>query len=295
MRARIIVNPNAGSYEAARPAIERASALPGCEVVATRERGDAKRLAAETLTLGFDRIVAAGGDGTLHEVVNGVGANATIGVGLLPLGTGNDFARGVGIPLDAPDEAIRIALEAPLSGVDLIRCTTRHGASLVVNAAAAGLNEAISRDVDTDLKKTIGPVAYLLSAAKQVLDPPVFQVRIETEGRTFSGKIHAIAVSNGPRIGGGLPIAPSASPSDGRFNVYLLPQRSRGEIVIAGLELLLGSHEGSPDVIWFATDSMRIEFEPTMRVHLDGEGVESDSFTFEALHRALRFAAPAHA
>jgi diacylglycerol kinase (ATP) len=292
MKARIIVNPNAGSYEAARQAIERASARDGCEVVETKERGDAMRLAKEAIALGFDRVVAAGGDGTLHEIVNGVGANAPIGVGLLPLGTGNDFARGIGIPLNAPDEALRIALEAPLSGVDLLLCTTSRGDSLVVNVAAGGLNEAITREVDANLKKAIGPVAYLFSAAKQVLDPPVFGVRIEAEGRAFAGTIHAIAVANGARIGGGLPIAPSASPSDGRFNVYLLPERSRGEVAIAGLELLLGAHEESRDVIWFATDSMTFEVDPPMRVHLDGEGAESDRFAFKALHRAMRFAAP---
>jgi diacylglycerol kinase family enzyme len=74
--------------------------------------------------------------------------------------------------------------------------------------------------------------------------------------------------------------------------VYLLPERSRGEVAIAGLELLLGAHEESRDVIWFATDSMTFEVDPPMRLHLDGEGAESDRFAFKALHRAMRFAAP---
>lgn len=292
MRARIIVNPNAGTYDAARPALANAATRDGCEVIETAGPGDAERLAKDALAMGYDRVIAGGGDGTLHEVVNGLGADAPIGVGLLPLGTGNDFARGMGIPLNAHDEALRIALEAPLCGVDLIRCTTPPHDSLVVNVAAGGLNEAISRDVDVRLKKTVGPIAYLLAAVRQVLDPPVFGVWIDTEGRSFSGKIHAIAIANGRRMGGGLPIAPSSSPSDGKFNVYLLPQKSRGEVALAGLELLLGSHEQSGEVVWFATDAMAIEFTPPMRVHLDGEGVESGRFEFRALRRAMRFAAP---
>jgi len=292
MRARIIANPNAGSFEAAQAAIRRAAADADCELCLTQKPGDAAALARESLDRGDERVIAGGGDGTLHEVVNGLGANAPIGVGLLPLGTGNDFARGVGIPLADFERALDIALHAPLTACDLVRCVTPSGESLVVNAAAGGLNEAIHDEVDAAIKKQWGPIAYFVSAAKQTLNPPVFALRLRVGDRSFAGEAHAIAVANANTIGGGLPIAPSASPSDGQFNVYVLPRQSTGALLTAGVELLLGAHEGSPSVIVFAASRLEVEVEPAMRFHLDGEGVEAQRAVFTTLAGAMRFAAP---
>src|SRR5690606_18797788 len=100
MRTRIIANPNAGSFDAARGVLETAASDRSCELSLTSRAGDAARMAAEARDAGCSRVIAAGGDGTLHEVVNGLGADSGVGVGLLPLGTGNDFARALGVPLD---------------------------------------------------------------------------------------------------------------------------------------------------------------------------------------------------
>jgi diacylglycerol kinase (ATP) len=293
MLNRIIANPNAGSFAAAENAIRAAANDAQCELCLTQEPGDAARLAREARDRGYSRVIAGGGDGTLHEVVQGVGANADIGVGLLPLGTGNDFARAMGIPLHEYPAALEIALHAPLAAVDLIRCVTSSSDNLIVNAAAGGLNEAIHDDVDADTKKKWGPVAYLVSAAKQVIDPPVFAAKLRVGERTFVGDTHAIAIINTGRIGGGIPISPSASPSDGRFEVFVVPRQSTTELIAGGIELMLGAHENSPGVIRFTAARLIVEVEPAMRFHLDGEGVQARRFEFSIVPHALRFAVPA--
>lgn len=292
MRARIIVNPNAGSFDAARDAIEAAGARPDCEVVFTERKGDAGRLAQDAVARGFERVVAGGGDGTLHEVVNGVGAHGPAVVGLLPLGTGNDFARGVGIPLEAYARAVEIALEARPKAVDLIRCRAGDDERLVVNAGAAGINEAIHDEVDAAIKKRWGPVAYLVAAAKQVIDPPVYDLRMTMGDRSFAGRVHGVVIANAGRIGGGLIIAPDASPSDGEFEVVVLPEQSTASLLSAGLRVLLGSEGSGPEVITFRAARLGVAFDRPVRFHLDGEGVEHQRFAFESLPRALRFAAP---
>src|SRR5690606_18448032 len=180
---------------------------------------------------------------------------------------------------------------APLRGVDLIRCEAAGAeAKLVVNAAAGGLNEAIHDEVDAGVKKRWGPIAYLVSAARQVLNPPVLHARLLVGERAFAGEVHAIAIANSGRIGGGLPIAPSASPSDGMFEVFVAPKQSTGELLAGGIELLLGAHENSPGVVRFAATDVVVEVSPAMRFHLDGEGVEAERFRFTALRHALSFA-----
>ncbi|MGP1309346.1 MAG: diacylglycerol/lipid kinase family protein [Phycisphaerales bacterium] len=292
MRTRIIANPVAGSFDAAEASIRAAASDDSCELCFTEKCGDAERFAREASEQGFQRVVAAGGDGTLHEVVNGVGANAEIGVGLVPLGTGNDFARAMNVPLRDPARALAIALHGPLERLDLIRCSTPDTERLVVNAAAGGLNEAIHAEVDSAIKKRWGPIAYLVSAAKQVVDPPTFDLRMRVGERGFRGSVHAVAVANSGRIGGGLPVAPSASAGDGVFEVVLLPEQSTGELITAGVELLLGMHENSHEAICLRTDAIELEVDPAMRMHLDGEGVEAARFVFQILPRSLRFARP---
>lgn len=292
MFARIIANPNAGSFEAAEAAVRAVAEQAECELCLTQQRGDAARLAREARDLGYSRVIAGGGDGTLHEVVQGIGANADIGVGLLPLGTGNDFARAMGVPLRDYAAALDIALRAPLASVDLIRCSTTASDDLIVNAAAGGLNEAIHDEVDADSKKRWGPIAYLVSAAKQVLDPPVFAARLLVGDRAFAGATHAIAVINSGRIGGGIPVSPSASPSDGRFDVFVVPAQSTAELIAGGIELMLGAHENSPGVVRFNASKLVVEVTPAMRFHLDGEGVLAERFEFTIMPRAMRFADP---
>ncbi len=292
MHTRIIANPNAGSFEAAEADIREAASQADCELCLTSQPGDAARLAREARDLGFDRVIAGGGDGTLHEVVNGVGVNAGIGIGLLPLGTGNDFARALGIPLRDFPAALDIAIHADLVSVDLIRCATARGEQLIVNAAAGGLNEAIHDEISDEAKQKWGPIAYFVSAAKQVLDAPVFAVRLRVDGRTFTGEAHAIAIINAGRIGGGIPIAPSACPSDGEFDVFIAPKQSTAALIAGSIELVLGAHENSPGVVRFSASNLIVEVNPAMRFHLDGEGVESERFEFALVPRAMRFSAP---
>lgn len=292
MRTRIIANPNAGSFDAAEASLRSASAHPECELCFTECAGDAQRFAREARDAGYDRVIAAGGDGTLHDVVNGLGPNAGIGVGLIPLGTGNDFARAMNVPLRDPARALEIALREPLVRIDLVRCTAGETEHLMVNAAAGGLNEAIHAEVDSAIKKRWGPIAYLVSAAKQVIEPPIFDLRLTVGERSFSGPIHAIAIANSGRIGGGIPVAPSASAGDGVFEIVILPEQSTGELIAAGVQLLLGAHEEAHQAICLRASAVTIEVDPPMRMHLDGEGVDAARFEFRILPQSMLFARP---
>ncbi len=235
-RIKLIANPVAGRQ--ARKRIQLAlewfrAAGVNVDLTLTGARGDARRAAAEARTRGYGRIVAAGGDGTLNEVVNGL-VPSSIPLAFLPLGTTNVFALEAGIPFDL-EVACRIALEGPAIPVALgVADDTRF-----LLMASAGLDaEAVYR-VSPGLKRVLGKGAYLASALRALFHAPPRAFTVQTAaGETIP--CYGAIISNGRLYGGRFVIAPEASLRAASFEVCLLQRPGRLALLGAALALAAG-------------------------------------------------------
>jgi YegS/Rv2252/BmrU family lipid kinase len=217
----LISNAEAGSNEA--EALEQALAVlrkhGDVEVCATADQGE---LDGVLHRRGGRRVVVAGGDGSLHAVVAALHRRNELGdtvLGLLPLGTGNDFARGADIPLD-PEEAAALIATAEARPVDLlVDCT----GEIVVNNVHIGAGAQASRKAHK-WKKRLGRIGYPIGAALAAVNPPFVRLRIEVDGEEVADLAHPIlmvAIGNGATVGGGAEVTPEADPEDGRVDVMI--------------------------------------------------------------------------
>ncbi|HEX2375129.1 MAG TPA: diacylglycerol kinase family protein [Actinomycetota bacterium] len=180
--------------------------------------GDTETLTAE-LAAEVDVLVVFGGDGTVHEVANGLPlAGDDPLVALLPGGTGNDLARAIGIPPDPVAAAAELAGARPRA-LDLLECGTRRAANGVNAGFAAAATDTLSRP----LKKTLGPAAYVVGGIRAGVRPPTWPTRVEVDGRVVSGDALAVVVGNGGSFGGGRWLIPDADVGDGLLDVLFVP------------------------------------------------------------------------
>jgi YegS/Rv2252/BmrU family lipid kinase len=182
--------------------------------------GDAETLAGE-LAGEVDVLLVFGGDGTVHEVANGLplpaGADGPL-VALLPAGTGNDLARALGLP-PHPVAAARALMDGHPRPVDMLDCGPRRAANGINAGFAAAATEVLSRRV----KRALGPTAYVVGGVVAGLRPPTWPVRVEVDGRVVDGEALAVVVGNGGSFGGGRWLLPDADVGDGLLDVLVVP------------------------------------------------------------------------
>jgi YegS/Rv2252/BmrU family lipid kinase len=181
--------------------------------------GDAETLAAE-LAGEVDVLVVFGGDGTVHEVANGLplaGGDGPL-VALLPAGTGNDLARALGLPPDPVAAAAELDGARPRA-LDLLDCGPRRAANGINAGFAAAATDVLSRRV----KKALGPAAYLVGGLWAGINPPTWPARVEVDGRVVEGEALAVVVGNGGSFGGGRWLIPDADVGDGLLDVLVVP------------------------------------------------------------------------
>ena len=179
--------------------------------------GDAETLTAE-LAAEVDVLMVFGGDGTVHEVANGLPVPAGPVIALLPGGTGNDLARAIGIPPDPVAAATELAGARPRS-LDLLDCGPRRAANGVNAGFAAAATEVLSPRV----KRLLGPAAYLAGGVRAGVNPPTWPARVEVDGRVVEGEALAVVVGNGGSFGGGRWLIPDADVGDGLLDVLVVP------------------------------------------------------------------------
>jgi diacylglycerol kinase (ATP) len=293
MKPCVILNPIAGSARDADEIRKRIDEMlaPGV-VFLTHGPGDAAIFAEQALHGGYDYIIAAGGDGTLNEVINGVAEHAAnIRVGLLPLGTGNDFARSLSLPATAV-ENIAILSVANTRSIDLVRVRSdkvRH----FVNVSAGGFSGLVDEKLTPEMKRTWGPLAYVRSAAAALPELHAYRTDVQfAEGEMIDGDLYNIIVANGSFVAGGLPVAPEADPGDGLLDVILIPKRSTPEMVLLAAQIVLGNHLRSESILFRRTSMLSVKSTPGMWFNADGELVGNEPATFEIMPRALQFVVP---
>jgi diacylglycerol kinase (ATP) len=290
MTTRLILNPKAGSAGKNDELIAAARGMGEVEVVRTEEAGDAQRLARRAAEEGCARVIAAGGDGTVNEVLNGLcGHLDRVTLGVLPLGTGNDLSRSLGLP-DDPIDALPFALgPGSTRRIDILR-VTHHGQSRVaLNHINAGYGNLIAEQITAESKQRWGPFAYLATAASQLLEREEYHTRIHFDEAEVEivDAVNIFAV-NGRTVGGGFRIAPEASMEDGIFEVVIM--RSGSLVDLAGMAAmtLVGKLADSEHVVARAVRSLRIESIPPMSFSVDGEAFCEQKIDVEILPRALQ-------
>ncbi len=219
MPAACVAHIGSSDWEQLPEALRRLRARFGrVPVYPASDPGDAETLAAE-LAPEVDVLLVFGGDGTVHEVANGLplGGDGPP-VALLPGGTGNDLARALGIPPD-PVAAATELVDARPRRLDMLDCGPRRAANGINAGFAAAATDVLSRRV----KLVLGPVAYVVGGIRAGIDPPTWPARIEVDGTVVEGEALAVVVGNGGSFGGGRWLIPDADLGDGLLDVLVVP------------------------------------------------------------------------
>lgn len=299
MKTRLIVNPISGADEAPDylPSMNERlrEAFGDIDIVMTVAAGDALHLAQESASKGYERLFVAGGDGTLNEVINGVAAvegalRRTI-FGVVPLGTGNDFAAALDLPEDV-DEAIDVMLKNRTVEADVGVLNDRH----FVNVSAGGFIAEVSDAVNPQLKTLAGKLAYIIGGAQVLFDyePVTARARIvDEEGRESEHEtgVQMFAICNSRLVGGGQPIAPRALINDGAFDVCLVEAMPTVEFIGLLSSVPSGEHIEDERVAYLRAREIDMKFDRTIKVNTDGEVLETDACRYRIMPRAARFLA----
>jgi diacylglycerol kinase (ATP) len=236
----------------------------GAEIRVTSQAGDARRLAAEAVAEGFETVVAAGGDGTINEVVNGV-AGTGVRMGILPLGTVNVLAKEIGIPQGNLEAAWEVVLGGRVLELDLPMANGQY----FIQLAGVGLDAEVVRRTTSDLKKTLGPLSYILTLAQLAASKPP-RVVIESPG--WADRVGCfVLIGNGRLYGGPFPLFKRASLFDGLLDVVVFKNQSHWDVIRYFQAIAFGTHPELPDVEYFQTPSLRIHSPVEVPVELDGE------------------------
>ncbi|MCS7217508.1 MAG: diacylglycerol kinase family lipid kinase [Thermus sp.] len=263
----VIVNPAAGRGKVGRlsGAILQAARKKGARAFLTEGPGHATEL-AQSAPEGA-RVVAVGGDGTVHEVLKGLAGTDKV-LGVVPIGSGNDFARMLGLRGFPWPEALERALLAPEEAIDLGLVNGEpFGASLGV-----GFDALVAKKAFAAPPFLRGMPRYLYALFGVLKDLRLPEGRVWVDGEeVHRGPLLLLAAMNGPAYGGGIPIAPMADPRDGLLSVVLARAFTRPGVVLILPRLLLGRHLSHPQVVAYAGREVKVAFPHPVPAHADGE------------------------
>jgi diacylglycerol kinase (ATP) len=286
-RARLIYNPTSGRETIKRnlpyilDRLEQAGYETSCH--ATTGNGDATLATRYAIKRRFDLVIAAGGDGTINEIVNGLcEQNYRPRLAVLPTGTTNDFARAIGVPRD-----IVKACEVICSGYEMPLDIGKVNQSYFVNIAGAGRLTELTYDVPSKLKTMLGQLAYYLKGMEMLPFLRPTKVRIEYDGKIFEDEIMLFLVSNTNSVGGFEKLAPEASMNDGMFDLLILKKTNLAEFIRIARLAIKGEHIKDPNIVYAKANRIRIDNKDKMQLNLDGEYGGELPGEFQNLYRHL--------
>jgi lipid kinase YegS len=261
------------------------------EARVTWEPGDAARLSeeavAEARSRKIDAIVAGGGDGTINEVfaaAYAAGVPEECSLGLLPLGTANDFAHSAGVPVDDITAALQLAATAPRRWIDVGLLDGR----LFVNLASGGFGSRVTVETDPKLKRRLGGLAYAITGIAHFSELSENRGIFRGENFSWEGRFLAMAIGNGRQAGGGIPLCPSARLDDGLLDLMILPAMDRAARLDAFSDLLKqGSAGVRAKLVTKQSSWIEYESEHELNINLDGEPTVAKRFRVQARRRAL--------
>ncbi|SHL22305.1 lipid kinase YegS [Roseibium suaedae] len=298
---RVILHGKAAGRDDVRSAIEKLRSK-GHEVSVrvTWEEGDAIRYAREALENadrdGIDTLVAGGGDGTLNQVVGAVcsqvsGADSVpFSFGLLPLGTANDFAWGIGLDPKNISECLWIAATGAARVMDLGKVNDR----IFVNVATGGFGTRVTTETDPGLKRILGGAAYFFTGLNRFSELANCKAEVTGENLSWEGQFLAIAAGNGRQAGGGVPLCPDAKLDDGFLDLTIVPSPAPDQVPDLIGHLMDGGLEQMRryGAVTARLSECRIETREELQINLDGEPIHGRSFSLKTLPGAIKFRRP---
>jgi lipid kinase YegS len=297
-RWRLILNGKAACDEPLREAVAalrtRGIAL-GVRV--TWESGDAERYVAEAIAEGIGTIIAAGGDGTLSAVATSLakrdeGADALPTLGLVPMGTANDFADAAQIP-EAVADAFDLIESGPARAIDLLKLVANGSVHWAANLASGGFGTQVTVDTPDGMKKLLGGLAYVLTGMSKLGRIEPLQARVHGPGFAWEGGFIALGVGNGRQAGGGQALCPDALVDDGLLDVTIVPELEGEVAATLGTMLTEGRHAALDRIAtrrqlpWLEIDAAG-----PIVLNLDGEPVESGHFRIDCVPGRVRMHLP---
>jgi diacylglycerol kinase (ATP) len=286
MRVLVILNPYANHHRAVgkSSSVESALSLTDLDftIVKTQSRGDARRLAAAATE--YDAVVAAGGDGTVNEIVNGLLSVANDGptqpLGIMPLGTGNDFSDMSGLPRDLM-KAAGIIAEGKTRQIDAGNVSFSYDSGAgsdsplwknryFDNSCGVAMEPAVAYEVER-MTRLSGNIRYVVGVLRGFLKLKAWHMQIHWDGGCFEAPTLLLSVANSPRTGGLFNVAPEASMDDGLFDVIFAPDMPKLEVLTILPRLFKGSHIKHEKITTLRTTRLWIQSTPGTPLHVDGE------------------------
>lgn len=270
-QAMIISNPSSGKEEA-QQYVSRVQAILESQqyqvmINETAGVGDATSYCLDACQCGCDLVISIGGDGTLHETINGMmDQKHRPRLGIVPLGTVNDFARALHLSLD-PDEAIKQLGSEQVRKVDLGRINDRLFANVV---AAGSLAEALS-SVSSEDKSKLGSLAYLKEGLKDLVSSHAYPLKIEYDGLTWEGESPLFLAALTNSVGGFEKLSPDAVVDDGLIHCFVIRNISVFNSLTLGTSLLFGHLKDHKDVDYFTAKDVRVSCTESVCTNVDGE------------------------
>jgi YegS/Rv2252/BmrU family lipid kinase len=297
----IIVNPNAGKKKGKQdwPGITRLLAEAGIEYLSffTEHRGHAIELTKKYIRTGFRKFIVVGGDGTLNEVVNGIFSQnhmepSGIILGMIPVGTGNDWCRMFHIPHDY-EAAIRVIKENKqfVQDTGIMEYVDHEGNKAkryFVNIAGMGFDAMVAEKTNKD--KDLGkgnPLSYYINIFTSLFSFQITKTKIITDDHEFKAEVFSMTAAIGQFNGGGMKQAPKACPDDGLLDLTIIRKIGKFKVIRNVINLLDGSFVKLPEVSEFRTSGILIESTPDLYAETDGESMGKSPFRFSVLPRSL--------
>lgn len=290
VRARVVLNPLAGHAEeigALHAAIDELRARGWhVDITTTAYAGHGAHLAREAAQQGHGVVIAAGGDGTVNEVVNGIARTGTA-LAVLPFGTGNVWVRELRLPLRPRDAALALSMGHTLQ-LDLGMAEQRY----FLLMAGVGFDAAVTRAVDPQLKRRLGMLAYIVQALRAARDVRGTRARLMLDGRVVKGRVLMVVIGNSRLYGGVLEITHHANLTDGLLDVAVIKGQDVRSAPLHLLSILLRRYNLNPDMAYYRAREVRIESAVPLGVQVDGDPLGTTPMTFRVAPAALRALVP---
>lgn len=292
-KARIIYNPTSGreAFRKFLPDVLEKLERAGYETSAhaTTGEGDATLAARQAVERRFDLVVAAGGDGTLNEVVNGLAEQVyRPKLGVIPVGTTNDFARALRIPRDIL-QATDIIAQGNSVAIDIGRMNNHK---YFINIAGGGRLTELTYEVPSKLKTMLGQLAYYIKGVEMLPSIKPSNVRIEYDGKLFEGEAMLFLIALTNSVGGFEKLAPDALLNDGYFTLLILKKTNLADFIRVASMALSGNHINDPNVIYTKANYIKVTSPEEVLINLDGELGGKAPVEFKNLYRHIEIMAP---
>ncbi len=286
----LVLHRKSANEPRVKDAVKKAKKM-GCEfrVLVPFNKAEKGRVVAEAIANGATRIIAGGGDGTINGVANAlVGKGKTkpeVAMGICPLGTANDFARGCGLPADDLAECLRIACEREPRAIDVGMLNGRA----FVNVASLGFGAEITATTPIELKKALGGAAYSLMGLVRAMNLTPYPARLVVPGEEpASGSYLFAAVGNNHYAGGGFDIAPKAELDDGLLDLTAIRLDKGVKLASIKDEIEDPMNPDNTNVLYRQLAEFTIESDQKLHCNLDGEPVKKKRLRFSVLPRHLK-------